>query len=180
MQALLLQLLAKHWKKLAFLCLFLGAIGTSYWYGKTNSRVEIVEKEKIVEKVVEKIVKVKDETSNQKINRTTRIVEHPDGRKETIITENSETNTESRETENRDTVKDRTSERETVSKPLPPSKYRVGVIASTSIPDIFDSKKDKRLDYTGTVGMRAIGPFWADGMYNFSKKEIGLGVSFEF
>lgn len=179
MQALFLQFLANHWKKLALICLLLASVGTSYWYGKTNSRVEIIEKEKIVEKIVEKVVRVKDESTHQKINRTTRIIEHPDGRKETIITENSETDTKSREQENKDTQTDRTKETDKSTKPLPPSKYRVGVIAATSVPNLFNGK-DKKLEYTGAVGARVLGPFWADSQYNFSTRTVGVGISYEF
>lgn len=180
MQLSLLSLASKYWKKLVIIVALLATSAGSYYYGRQSVSPEIIEKEKIVEKVVEKIVKVEVEKKKEKTNKTTKITEKPDGTKETVITETTETDS----TKNSKEVaeKDKTSKKDlmTQTKPNVASKYRIGAFASTSIPAFFDEEEQNRLLYTGTAGMRVLGPFWVEGLYNFSNREVGVGISCEF
>lgn len=152
--------------------LFAAAIYTSYWYGKKSNPPEI--QVKVEEKIVEKIVTVEVEKKSERKNITTKIIERPDGTKETLIEEKKETNSETSVKKDLDT---KTNINTDMISKNNISKYRLGALVESKILD-----KDKRYEplYTGIVGVRAFGPWWIDAKIGFSEKTIGIGVSIEF
>jgi hypothetical protein len=149
-----------------------GALYTAYWYGKKSNPPEV--QVKIEEKIVEKIVTIEVEKKSEKKNTTTKIIEKPDGTKETIIEEKKETSSESSVKKDSDT---KTNTNVEIVRKDNLSNYKLGVLVESKILD-----KEKRTDllYTGTVGMRFLGPWWVDASIGFSEKTLGVGVSLEF
>ncbi|MEM4379214.1 MAG: hypothetical protein QXL01_00815 [Thermoplasmatales archaeon] len=164
----------KNWKRYVLvIAIAVGALYASYWYGKSSNPPETIIK--VEEKIREKIVKVEVEKKNKKKNTITKIIEHPDGTKETIITEVSESNSEI-------VVKDKTetegqSSTESITKSNILSKYKFGVIVESKI---LDKEERDNFMYSATAGMRIFGPWWLDGKIGVSEKSLGLGVSLEF
>lgn len=157
-------------KSLIVVIVSAGALYTAYWYGKRSNPPEV----KIEEKIIEKIITVEVEKKSEKKNTTTKIIEKPDGTKETVIEEKKVISSESSIKKDSDTKKDSNTN---IAAKDELSKYRLGVLVESKI-----LEKEKRSDllYTGTMGMRLFGPWWVDAHIGFSEKTLGVGISLEF
>lgn len=98
-----------------------------------------------------------DKQSEQKTTTTT-IVKNKDGSSTTTIVEKSKKNSEI-----------------TKKKEAPEKKYRVGFMASKPIDDLKANP-----EYSVTLGAKTVGDLWVDGIYNFTSKEVGIGLSIQF
>jgi hypothetical protein len=160
-------LILAHWKKI----LLIVALVAAFLAGRgLKPQPEIVVKEKVVEKIVEKVV----EKKNEQVNKVKKTITKPDG---TIIVEEKEewqikTNT----------VKQIESDKKTdtlsVSKML--SKYRLGFQAEIPIDKLLNEPLKDNLDYSINGGLRLIGPLWLESGIGLNRKELRLGVSWEF
>ena len=158
-------LLQNHWKKLATVFALLMCFGSGAYVGHKyltpSAQVSVTEKEKIVAVEVEK--------KQIKTNKNTVIVTKPDGTKTETITENTETKEE--------TAKNTT--KESTSVVAKASRYRLGVFAERDISDLL--KKPLVSPSLGvSAGAKVIGDVWIDSTYNFSTKDLTIGVSIQF
>ena len=164
--------LKDHWKTFAVLFALVFCGGFGYYKGRQSAagqvRVEI--QEKIVEK--EKIVTV--EVEKKKTNKETKKVTKPDG----TIEETTKETTESETTANTTKESSKTSETKTKTATAQ-DKYRLGVFAARDIPGLLKDPL-KKPDWGLQAGVRVFGPAWADASYNFSNKEMSLGLSVQF
>jgi hypothetical protein len=157
-------------------------------------RVEKVEVEKQVVVVQEKIqiVKIKDTDKQQNIHREERIVEHPDGLKETQKTEDINVTTVIREKDvqyvDRDIVKEKETikyqDREVIKEKIVENSkpnWRVGALVGYDV-GRFDPSFTPGLVYGGVAERRIIGPV-SVGLWGLSTGKYGtygLTVNLEF
>jgi len=193
---MIIDLLLRFKKPLGIIALFLATLSAGYWYGVESvepvivTKVETVEKEVIKEVIVEKIVEVikivtkKDEEKEK----TTVVIENPDGTKKTTITEKTKTKQESSTDKDKnkdlgketDKIVDKTEKSTpTVVSPKKPNRYRTGVFAAATTKEITHSDF-RNLDYGVLLGVRAFGPIWVESTYKIDSKYVTLGASVEF
>ena len=161
-------LILAHWKKI----LLIVALVAAFLAGKgLKPEPEIVVKEKVVEKIVEKVV----EKKNEQVKKVTETIKKPDGT--VIIVEKEDRQTKT------DTVKETETDKKTdtlASSKAVQSKYRLGVMVEAELPRAFKEPLKESLDYSVIAGMRAIGPVWLESGFSIKKKELRLGLSWEF
>jgi hypothetical protein len=174
-----LMFLKDHWKTFSVLVAMLACFGGGAYLGRksTKPQIEIQVQEKIVEK--EKIVTVEVEKKHQTANSTTTIVANPDGSSTTTIVEHTETTSEtSTESQQESEI---VAETKTQVKPTPAAredKYRLGMFVARPIPELLRDPLYKP-NWGVTAGTRVFGPAWIDTSYNFSNKEVSLGLSIQ-
>jgi thiamine pyrophosphate-dependent acetolactate synthase large subunit-like protein len=170
-------LLGKYWKHLVAVIIVIIALGSGFYWGRSSVKPTIVTKVDIQEKIVEKVITVEVEKKNTKKDTVTKIIEKPDGTKETIITEKEEVVEES--TVKKDEDKSKVIKEKYRPKVVykPEEQYRIGTRLSTKVTEIFEKPE---VDYGVMAGMRVFGPFWLDGTYDFKSRSVGLGISMEF
>ena len=170
-----LELLKKFAKPLLALLAVLVLFVSGYWYGKKSNPAEI--KTVTVEKVVEKIVEKEVSKQKQDTDKVTKTITNKDGTTETTVTEHTHTDTDI--SKSSETDKSTSIVAKTDTKFDTASKYRLGLNARLNVTDTIS---DHRFDpaYGATAGMRVVGPIWLDTEYNFSKRDISLGISLEF
>lgn len=189
-------ILKKHWPKLAGVIVVALLCLASFSFGRAMvppAEVKIVEKvvtvevEKLVEKLVEKKVLVAD--TSQKVRRVERVIERPDGTKETVRTEDVDSDTSTKVVEDKATErvveKIMTIEKEKlveVSKPAPD--WRVAPLVGVNIPELpslltgpYDPLR--HTTFGVAVERRILGPV-ALSAFGLTSGQVGLGVSFEF
>lgn len=164
----------KKYLYIALVALGLAALG--YAFGRYTAPEKVVEKEKIkvqtVEVVKEVIKEVKVENKN--VNTRTRVVEYPDGRKETItevidrttVGTNTDTNTDS----NSSSTTEKEKEKITINKK---PDWKFTGLAGVEISDFGTPI------YGGMVEKRILGPI-SVGVWGLSDKTVGGAISIEF
>jgi hypothetical protein len=171
---MLLELLAKHWKNVAVLCLMLACFAAGEFHArKSMGAAEVVQKTTENDKTVATVDVQKEEKTNLK----TVVVKKPDGTTVTTTTENTDTTTATKS--KTVATETKTSKTDTKSADAILPKYRAGVFAGRALPDLLDKPLQKP-DYGVQAAYRVIGPVWVDTTYNFSNKELTLGASVEF
>jgi len=174
---MLWKLLLKHWKVSLATLLVILALGGGFWWGHSSVKPTVITKVEIQEKIVEKIVKVEVEKKKKKTNKVTKIVEKPDGTKETVITEKEELTEETNTKTKNDKIAEKKEKKDPKAVFSPQKRYRAGAYVDTEVMELFDRPE---VGYGINAGLRAFGPFWLDAHYHFQNKSVGLGISMEF
>jgi hypothetical protein len=156
------------------------AIGVGFGRLLAPSKVQIVEKEKIVE--VEKKIYVKDETKKENKDKKKRTViiriTKPDGtieeRTEIVEEDNSiiAIDTKEKSEEKKKTEKEKLKEK--IVKNKKPD-WMISALASSNMKDI----KSLQPDYGISVQRRILGPVYL-GAFGITNKQVGLSVGFQF
>ena len=151
-----LQFVTKYWKALGILVLCMCLLLSGYYWGKNSNLCPqgTETKDKITQ------------TTTTKTDIVTKIVEKPDGSKETTITQHQDETTKTKDTSET-----------TTSSATAQAKYHGGAFFATRTTDIF---KQPEITYGFMAGTRVAGPFWFDGSYNIKTKDMSLGFSMEF
>ena len=163
-------------KKYLYSLAVVGLLAISFWMGTKSVDPEVKVETKVVEKVVEKIVEVEVNKESEKKNKSTKIIEKPDGTKITEITETSEKETKTANKKNSDSEKNTSSEQKIEKTQKALAQYRLGGKVGANLKDLFSGSE---MLYEVNAGMRVIGPFWSDLSYN-TNGSIMIGISLEF
>lgn len=154
--------------------MYVGVIGLiaggGFYYGAKSVSPKIVKQVEIQEKIIEVETNKKDE----KTKKTTKVIEKPDGTKETIITEETETSEES------SVKKDESSVNKTkpIAVAAKKSKYSLGLSA---ILDKESNLTSPEFKYEINLGIRFFKtPLWGTAGYEFQDKEVKVGLRYEF
>ena len=149
--------------------------GTGYCLGKKLTNPRIITKIEVREKIIEKIITLEVEKKDEKKHIVKKIIERPDGTKETIIEEKTEVISETSKKNHKDTVTEtKTKIDEKVA--VIPSQYRASGLAIVRANDI----KSILVDYGAIGEMRVLGPFWAGVGFTYKQKAAIISVSVEF
>lgn len=142
------------------------AFAAGYYSRKPQQIVHV--EERVVEKIVEKVV----EQEYKKQKKITKIVERPDGTKETTIIDNTEESTK----KEKETDK-KTKQSKVATETKQPTLPNYSVSAQLDASELFDNKyKVSQID----VGYRLFGGLWATAGYGFENKTIGIGIRIDF
>jgi hypothetical protein len=182
------------WLVVGGLVLFIGGLAAGRFATpakvETKTEIQIVEKEKIVEK----IVYIKDTNENSKENTNTKqqihIVEKtsPDGTytKETFILNEDTKYVEVDKSTHEGQTTDKTTEKEkivdvtkdkTVTSAV--AEWRLSGMAGLNYDKAYDLKLKDSLVYGGIVEKRVIGPVYMGG-WGTTSKEVGLSIGLQF
>lgn len=149
----------------------------SYFIGYSNREVEVREvvKEVLVEKEAE--VKVVTEWRDRVVTKE-RIV-RPDGTvEERTIAENSELRNELQTKEKELSALREQKKQEIVSQKLP--MFSVGTQVPLKYSELLPKSIECCLDASVSIGVRLLGPLWAEGVFRPSDKSASVGVRYEF
>ena len=121
------------------------------------------------EKIVTKVVKIEVEKKQEKKNTYTKITEKPDGSKETIIQETTESNSETAK-KNKDLSKTE----------IEKTTIKINKTASLGFMLSIDTKTKSYKDYGLFLKYQVISPVSVQSVYMFEDRSFYIGASIDF